>query len=124
MNALAPLQAGPLAAGPLAALPGRRLAHMPALDGLRGVAVIAVLLFHANLLTGGFLGVDLFFVLSGFLITSLLLPSAPRRRQSLVPHHFAKPQVPKTILAMLLTRLLATVCAPVRRALESKPSWC
>jgi len=49
------------------------LRHEPALDGLRGVAVAAVVLFHLGRLSGGFLGVDLFFVLSGFLITSLLV---------------------------------------------------
>jgi len=49
--------------------------YIPALDGLRAVAVIAVLLFHAefSFASGGFLGVSLFFTLSGFLITTLLL---------------------------------------------------
>lgn len=50
-----------------------RGAHVSSLDGLRGVAVLGVLLFHADLLPGGFLGVDLFFALSGYLITDLLL---------------------------------------------------
>lgn len=51
---------------------------MPALDGMRGVAVLGVLLFHAGLLPGGFLGVDLFFTLSGYLITALLLREVER----------------------------------------------
>ncbi|MEQ1872284.1 MAG: acyltransferase [Ilumatobacteraceae bacterium] len=49
--------------------------HIPAIDGLRAVAVAAVLVFHADLgiADGGFLGVSLFFTLSGYLITTLLL---------------------------------------------------
>ena len=52
-----------------------RLRHQPGLDGLRGLAVVLVVLFHADLdwMSGGFLGVSIFFTLSGFLITSLLL---------------------------------------------------
>jgi peptidoglycan/LPS O-acetylase OafA/YrhL/CubicO group peptidase (beta-lactamase class C family) len=50
-----------------------RLPYMPGLDGLRALAVAAVLLYHAEIgVVGGFLGVELFFVLSGFLITALL----------------------------------------------------
>ena len=66
----------------------QRLEHVQSLDGLRGAAVILVLLSHSEILApqgltgitfidhffrGGYLGVDIFFVLSGFLITSLLL---------------------------------------------------
>lgn len=54
---------------------GANLGYRPSLDGLRAVAVVAVMLYHGGVpwARGGFLGVDVFFVLSGFLITSLLV---------------------------------------------------
>jgi len=61
--------------------PTHRPSYHPALDGLRGAAVAAVLVFHNGFswATGGFLGVSTFFTLSGFLITTLLLAEHDRR---------------------------------------------
>lgn len=65
MNHAHPAETVPLTRG--------RKPQLPALDGVRGVAILGVLLFHTGHLPGGFLGVDLFFTLSGYLITDLLL---------------------------------------------------
>ena len=56
------------------------MGYLPGLDGVRALAVIGVLLYHADLtwMKGGFLGVDVFFVLSGFLITTLILEEFDR----------------------------------------------
>ena len=58
----------------------KEMGYLPGLDGVRALAVIGVLLYHADLswIPGGFLGVDVFFVLSGFLITSLILEEFDR----------------------------------------------
>ena len=52
-----------------------RVPYLPGLDGLRAIAVVAVMIYHANhtWLSGGFLGVEVFFVISGYLITLLLI---------------------------------------------------
>ena len=67
-----------LAAGP--GQPGARSSRIGGLDGLRAIAVAAVVVYHLGMgwLPGGFLGVDLFFVISGFLITTLLLAEIER----------------------------------------------
>ena len=62
-------------------------AYQPALDGLRAIAVAMVLLFHQGWLSGGYVGVSVFFTLSGYLITSLALAEhdahrSPRRRRA------------------------------------------
>ncbi|MXO73889.1 acyltransferase family protein [Altererythrobacter aerius] len=61
------------------------MGHRPEIDGLRALAVVPVVLFHADLFwfTGGFVGVDVFFVISGYLITAILMRDASR------PGHFA-----------------------------------
>jgi peptidoglycan/LPS O-acetylase OafA/YrhL len=58
----------------------RGIQYIPAIDGLRAVAVLAVILYHLGFswIPGGFLGVDLFFVISGYVITRLLLDSIQR----------------------------------------------
>jgi peptidoglycan/LPS O-acetylase OafA/YrhL len=100
----------------------RALPYLPGLDGIRAVAVVAVLLFHlpARLLPGGFLGVDVFFVLSGFLITTLLLAELEstgrvrfgqfylRRARRLLPALIAV-LVVSTVLVLTVARDAASV---------------
>ena len=67
--------------------------HVPELDGLRGIAIIVVLIHHqltSFSLKGGFLGVDLFFVLSGFLITGLLLSEFEHTGSISIPRFYMR----------------------------------
>ena len=68
----------------------RSLSYQPALDGVRGVAVAGVLLFHGGHLRGGYLGVDAFFVLSGYLITSILLAEVAATGAVRFAHFYAR----------------------------------
>jgi len=102
------VQAGPESAGASAGH-GRR----PALDGVRALAVLAVVVYHfgggaSSWLPGGFLGVDVFFVLSGYLITSLLLTEYARTGRVALGAFWARRAL--RLLPALVVVLLA-VCA-------------
>ena len=82
------------------------------LEGLRGVAILLVVLFHAGVsgLSGGFVGVDVFFVLSGFFITGLLLrENTPNRAKSTSRTFYGRRAL--RLLPPLLVVLLATLAA-------------
>ncbi|MGK7339983.1 acyltransferase family protein, partial [Salmonella enterica] len=57
------------------------LKYRPDIDGLRAIAVLSVVIFHyfPSLLPGGFVGLDIFFVISGYLTTSIILKSASNK---------------------------------------------
>ncbi|MET0149973.1 MAG: acyltransferase family protein, partial [Acidimicrobiales bacterium] len=80
------------APGPTSPPPSAPLAYHPAIDGLRGLAVAAVLLFHGGFswAKGGYLGVSTFFTLSGYLITTLLLAEFGRTRRVSLPGFWSR----------------------------------
>jgi len=95
---------------------GTQLPYRPGLDGLRALAVAGVVLYHAGVswMPGGFLGVDVFFVLSGYLITSLLL--AERRRKGRVGFKAfwmrrARRLLPAVLLVVFVCLLAASTIA-------------
>ncbi|MGZ4619469.1 MAG: acyltransferase family protein, partial [Frankiaceae bacterium] len=100
----------------------RGLPHIPALDGVRAFAVMAVIGYHAGVgwLPGGLLGVDVFFVLSGFLITSLLLAEWGHRGRVDLPRFWlrrARRLVPALLLVLLAVAVYSLLAAqPEQRA--------
>jgi peptidoglycan/LPS O-acetylase OafA/YrhL len=106
----------------------RGITHIPAIDGLRAVAVIAVMLYHLGFswIPGGFLGVDLFFVISGYVITRLLLDSI-QRSGGLDLRAFYKARVrrllPPLIFMIFGTAIFVGVWAPEtsRRLVSDAP---
>lgn len=91
-------------------VPTRR--HIPALDGLRGLAVLIVVVFHAwpQILPGGWIGVSVFFTLSGFLITRILLGEHELTRASLAA--FWRRRARRLLPAALVT-IASTMAAVV-----------
>jgi peptidoglycan/LPS O-acetylase OafA/YrhL len=103
-------------------------AHIAALDGLRGLAVIAVLFFHAGKLQGGFLGVDLFFALSGFLITSLMLTEVDNTGRLRVVAFWGRRLrrlLPAVLLLLVAVTVITTLVAsvPERAATLNDGPW-
>lgn len=90
----------------------KRLGHVPALDGLRGVAIAAVCANHFFGLPGGYFGVDLFFVLSGFLITTLLLEERDRSGSISLRSFFAR-RARRLLPALAAFLLVSLICVLV-----------
>ena len=106
----------------------RGIRYIPAIDGLRGVAVVAVMLYHLGFswIPGGFLGVDLFFVISGYVITRLLLDSIARSG-GLDLRAFYKARIrrlfPPLVFMILATSIYIGIWAPetMRRFVSDAP---
>ena len=102
--------------------------YIPAIDGLRAIAVIAVMLYHLGFkwIPGGFLGVDLFFVISGYVITRLLLDSIQRSGGLDLRGFYAgriRRLLPPLIFMLIITAIFIGVWAPdsMKRFLTDAP---
>ena len=92
-----------------------KLSYRPEIDGLRAAAVFAVILYHAGnpavfgieLFTGGFIGVDIFFVVSGYLIASLILKELEKTGKFSILHFYERRA--RRILPALLTVMLTSL---------------
>ena len=93
------------------------LAYRPDIDGLRAIAVLAVLLYHAKStwLPGGFIGVDVFFVISGFVVSASLAKLDARNFWSFSAQFYARRLariVPALVLVLCTSAIAATLFIP------------
>ena len=102
--------------------------HIPAIDGLRALAVVAVVLYHLGIdwIPGGFLGVDLFFVISGYVITRLILDSIESANGLDIREFYAarvRRLLPGLLVLLIVTSVLMALFAPdsIRRFLSDIP---
>jgi peptidoglycan/LPS O-acetylase OafA/YrhL len=106
----------------------RSIQYIPAIDGLRALAVIAVMFYHLGFtwIPGGFLGVDLFFVISGYVITRLLLDSiAQSGGLDLKGFYIARARrlLPALVFTILTTTIAIGIWAPdtIKRLMTDMP---
>ena len=92
--------------------------YWPQLDGIRALAIVAVIAFHLGCLSGGWLGVDLFFVLSGYLITAIILKNG---RQKHFLFHFYMRRGLRIWPIYYLTVLAIAAASPPRTRIDSMP---
>lgn len=101
----------------LGANPAHSVVYRPDIDGLRAIAVIAVIVYHAfpRVLPGGFAGVDIFFVISGYLITGIIDRDVREKKFSL--GHFYMRRIlrifPALIMVVVATFIIGLVVMPV-----------
>ena len=102
--------------------------HIPAIDGLRALAVFAVVLYHLGIswIPGGFLGVDLFFVISGYVITRLILDSIESANGLDIKKFYAariRRLFPGLIALLIVTLVMIALFAPdaIRRFIKDVP---
>tara|TARA_B110000238_G_scaffold192464_1_gene227847 strand:+ start:91 stop:2136 length:2046 start_codon:yes stop_codon:yes gene_type:complete len=90
-----------------------KLIYRPEIDGLRAIAVLAVIVFHAGIevLSGGFIGVDIFFVISGYLITAIIIKSLETQQFSYLSFYArrAKRLLPAALVMILTTMLFSAL---------------
>ncbi len=100
-----------------------RMGYQPALDGLRALSVIAVILYHAGVqwIPGGFIGVEVFFVVSGFLITSLMIDEQHVSGKVSLKQFWIRRA--RRLLPALFTMLIAALVAVTFFAKDSAPDF-
>lgn len=100
----------------MSTLPASNSPYRADIDGLRAVAVVPVVLFHAGLrqFSGGFVGVDVFFVISGFLITTVIQNEIKGRTFSVFGFYERRVRriVPSLFIVLLITSALAAIISP------------
>jgi len=114
-----PSEAGAASPSPV---PHGSIPYRSDIDGIRAVAVVLVVLYHAGVpgFSGGYIGVDVFFALSGFLITSVVMAQASSGRFSLVGFYAGRVRrlLPLSLLTLVTTVAFGVWLLPATRAVE------